>query len=490
MTRDTIEFDKIPTVLKRYSFSSKMEIAFRYSRDVINCNGINYNLISQGYPAPWDLETFTMMSIITQEWTNNKFSFPHDTVFSRIMTTIRDFVPSRLEKEEDANEKLHNYLMAVGLVQFDIQKNIYAQLYRYWKIFSFQNDFIDMPQLFHNRFKVDYSEVIKFAVFLWEYLTSPELPIQENYIEIIQKKWPIPIELLTISRSEYIKELNSISTDLENYIFCLRPSYSFPFIEYNNKLYLPLPHVIVRAVTSSLLFRLTDQNNELQKQIGKHVLEQYLFDLINGQDFDEVLSEKTYSIGHNNDQKTSDVMARRGNFVIFFDSKSFSPKRDIRIIDKPAIEKDINRLAKGCSQMYKQLRYYFQKKYNFFNCNNNIPLENRFGLVVVKEYPRFKLEQIYISAAQTLQINLESEEYKWLCSNIGIVEIDDIEKFCFVNADMLSSLINRRKSSDIYNHCLTEEQTNLNVQHEEYLDFCKKLEDSAVNSIYDFFFTP
>ena len=49
MTRDTIEFDKIPTVLKRYSFSSKMEIAFRYSRYVINCNCINYNLISQGY---------------------------------------------------------------------------------------------------------------------------------------------------------------------------------------------------------------------------------------------------------------------------------------------------------------------------------------------------------------------------------------------------------------------------------------------------------
>lgn len=58
---------------------------------------------------------------------------------------------------------------------------------------------------------------------------------------------------------------------------------------------LPLPHCVTRAITDSLLYRLTDSNSKLRTLFEKNVLEDYLFDIINKSTlFDEVLKEQSY----------------------------------------------------------------------------------------------------------------------------------------------------------------------------------------------------
>lgn len=487
MIKDFYDYRKIPTILKRYSFQSKMAIAFSHSRFIMANNGMNLRSVSEGYPSPWELETFTMMAVIAKEWNNNSFSAPPDRCFSRIIQSIRDYIPPSIDDEKDQKSRLSRYLLAVGLVQFDIQKNVLPRLYRYWRIFNFKNENIDMPSLFQEKFNCVYDEFLEFALSLWLYFFSVNLPLTKQQVISISKKWPIPLQSLTITRSEYIQSLNNITPLIENYVFCLRPSYSFPFIQYNDITYLPLPYVLIRAVTASLLFRLTDQNNVLQQNIGKNVLESYLLDLVKEQDLDEVLEEKNYTSGHNTDQKTSDIMARRGNHVLFFDSKSFTPKRNNRTGDIDAIMSDIDRLALACVQMYKHLRNNFQTKYNFFEDRCNIPLSNRYGLVVVKEESPFMLEQIYLATAKHLSIDPESAEYRWLCLHIGVVEIDAVENYCFVHADILDSLIKRSNSDTIYDHCLVDDQSNHSVEYQPYSDFCDHLLDSVQEEMCEVF---
>lgn len=479
MTKDNMDYKKIPTVLKRYSFQSKMDISFRHSRLIMNSSSVNLHLVSKGYSAPWELETFTMMSVVAEEWKNDNFAFPQDKCFKKIIESIRNYAHPQIEGDSNPKTRSYHYLMATGLVQFDIQKNILPKIFRYWYIFNFKNDYLDMPKLFKAKFQCNFDEFAEFALSLWTCFTSSNLPMLSYLIENINKKWAIPLNALTITRSDYIKELNGITSQIEDYIYCLRPSYSFPFIEHNGEIYLPLPHVLVRAVTSSLLFRLTDNNDSLQQAIGKNVLEHYLYELILDQDFDEVLSEQQYCFGKNNDQKTADVMARRGQFILFLDSKSFSPKRNIRLIDADSISGDIDRLAKGCVQMYKQLRHNFQIKYNCFEDPIDIPMDNRYGLVVVKELPHFMLEEIYTEVASRLKIDYGSTEYTWLCLHIGVVEIDDIENYCFVHSDLLESLIERNHRNSLYDHFLMDNHTDQSVSYKPYSDYCDKLLESV-----------
>ena len=66
-----MEYRKISTVLKRYSFEQKMSIAHEYSIPWVN--GVDESLAQTGLPLPWELETFVLFSVTSREWCNNSF---------------------------------------------------------------------------------------------------------------------------------------------------------------------------------------------------------------------------------------------------------------------------------------------------------------------------------------------------------------------------------------------------------------------------------
>ncbi|MFI3228052.1 MAG: hypothetical protein R3Y09_11715 [Clostridia bacterium] len=183
-----------------------------------------------------------------------------------------------------------------------------------------------MPKLFREKFGCEYFEFLVLVQFLWLCFSQNQVVIEPELLNFIFNKYPTVISVLSIKREDYIGLLNEITTNISDYLYCLRPSYTYPFINEGETLYLPLPHLLIRSVTSSLMYRLTECDNELSALIGKEVLEPYLYDIIlESEIFDEVYTEQEY-FDKKIEQRTLDVMARKGNEFIFSIVKCFRQK--------------------------------------------------------------------------------------------------------------------------------------------------------------------
>ena len=434
-----MNYNRIPTILSRYSFEEKMRICSEYSQIIMDMNmGMVAPKIIKDKALPWELETFSMLSIKAEEWKNDDFKGKKHKRFIEIINCIKDFQHSAI-KSQSHSFRVDLFMVVTGLTQFNIQEFIPYKLYRYNYYFNFKNNKIDMPKEFYNKLGCSYSNFLKFGYGL-HFIFACQAKISENIINYICKKNYFAIKELTLSRDEYIERLDQSSNDIADYLYCLRPSYTYPFISYMDRTFLPLPHLLVRAITSSLLYRLTEGNDVLNMTIGKEVAENYLLEIINKSIiFDEVYPEFEYKDGKSTN-KTIDVMSRKDNDYVFFDSKSTRPALGIRIFNQDSIERNIEELSKSCVQMYKHLREKFPQKYNPFKDYGAIEKENLWGIVVIPEDSFVMREKIYEKTAKKLEIELESEEYEWFSLHIGIVQLYEIERYCFVGENIIKHM--------------------------------------------------
>lgn len=478
-----MEYEEISTVLKGYSFEQKMNISHKYS--IFWIDGVDESLAQTGLPLPWELETFVLFSVTSREECNNSFDVKNQNVFSEIITSIRNYEPPKIQAVTGTPLLIKKLLTSVGITQFEIQENSINKLFRYNYFFNFSNDRIDMPLEFREKFGCSYKEVLSAMLGVWLSYSILKEGISPKEFAALYRLYPEVINNLCIPRDDYISQLSKITSDYRDYNYCLRPSYSYPFIIDNNVIYLPLPHLLLQSITSSLLFRLTEGRNDLQKTIGKEVIETYLFKIIcTSKAFDEVLPEKQYSVGRQRNLLTADVMARKNRCVVFFDSKSFSPKIDSRILCDSAIEADTSRLADGIVQIYKHIHNKFQTEYDFFEPKIDVPMDYRFGLVIIKTDPHIQLEDIYKYAAEKLNIDIDSPEYVWLCLHIGFADLYDVERFCFTQSDICTVLLNRAASGELYSPWLLElPENNEDFICREFKDFADKVYASALESL-------
>lgn len=445
----------------------------------------------RGVPLPWELETFLLFCVTSKEWKNDSFFDDNERIFFKAINSIKNYVPPLLEQARGTSIFVDRLLVSIGAVQFDIQEYYLYKLYRYNYYFSFVNKNINMPELFQNKFHCTYADFIIFAQFLWLILSDHMHIIPQQLIDFMVSKFYMVVSNLTLTREEYVAELNGITTSISDYQYCLRPSYSYPFITNQDKLYLPLPHLLMRSVTSSLMYRLTDERNELTEIIGKEVLEPYLYEIIKESSiFDEVFSEQEYRDKKGRKQRTLDVLARKDNIYVFFDSKMHSPKRNLRLLDKKIIMDEIDYLAKKCKQIYMHIHERFPFLYNPFSTKQTVEQDNVFGIVVIREDPYIRPEHVYLRTAELLDIDFKSNEYDWLCRHIGIVAIYDIEKFCFTDSDLISAIYANSQTGRINDFWLTyhldcDMISNTKVQAfiQNLSDNCQRIAEEYENNI-------
>lgn len=447
---ETNELTELITKLKRYSFESKMEKCQKYSEEHLDFFVINISDDMDKIPLPWELETFTVLSIQAKEWRNNELD---EVVFRKAINTIRDFVPEKLKKSE---EKFRDIFLTTAGNQFRVQRAFSRELYRYNYYFNFSNEEIDVKKSFENKFNCSYKDFCVFVSSLWSFLVLKRKKKNDSlyvnkcvkFIEYIKNKYKKVLENLSCSRDEYIKLLDLGPDDLTN---GTKPSYAYPFIKCNNKVYLPLTHLLFIAITEFLMFRFTEGDHELRGVLGKEVLENYLFHIIDkGKFFDEVKQEYEYNKGKKK-FRTIDIMAKKGNDIVFFDSKSTVPNSKITVIDEEAIEKNCKIMAKACVQMYKHLRQKFQLEYDPFSLEVETSSSNLWGIVVVSVDSYLKRDDIYQKAAIDLGIAVDSLDYEWLCLHVVVVELSVIEG-CFLgdNNKFLDNIKERATQKKLY----------------------------------------
>ena len=162
-----MEYAKIETVLKRYSFASKMQVSEHLSRFLLDGTVIDSDKISSGEVSPWEVELFAMLSIHAHEWESNEFSGNRGSrKLGEIITAIRSFIPPRLLAFKGTPELANKFLMVALQVQGASQVPIFFKIYRFSKYFSFSNT-ISMPGIFKAKIGCDHQKYIDIALCLW-----------------------------------------------------------------------------------------------------------------------------------------------------------------------------------------------------------------------------------------------------------------------------------------------------------------------------------
>lgn len=311
-----MDYERLPVILKKYSFIEKMRVLQYYSKQIINIHGIE---LTSGQPIAWELETFLLFAVKADEYNDNDFKCKNINKFIEMINCIKEHQHPTLVNKIGTIEFADFLLIALGSTQFDIQTyNIY-KYYRYNYFFTYVSDKIDMKKEFYKKFNVDYNSFLELGSIL-SFFCSLKVNLDPQILRYIILKYSKATSLLRLSREAFQKEIDKFSDSIHDYLYCVRPSYVYPFIEYNGIVNLSLPHCIPRAITDSLLYRLTDSNSELRSLFGKNVLEDYLFEILNKSFlFDEVLKEQCYKKKHNA-LKTSDVMCRKNDNYIFLNA--------------------------------------------------------------------------------------------------------------------------------------------------------------------------
>lgn len=486
-----MKFQEIPLHLKRYSFESKMNTTAAYSRLVMDVRGLKPVEKLRSMYLPWELEVFGLFSVIFDgEYSYNRINDRKNIKkFNEFMLSIREYVQPEFLDKYGKYAFIDYFMMVTLLTQAPLQEDVFYRYYRYQYIFSFSNDIIDMEHEFLEKFGVSFRRFLEFGYkmnFLYGIFSESNIDLKA--VAFLLNQYNDVASLLSMDRDGYAKKHKDLIGNIDRIMYCFKYTYQYPIVMEHDKAFIPLPHLLLQSTTTSLIFRLTEGNNDLRARYGKEVLENYLYHLFS---LDSNVSELSSEIPYGKGTDLSlDVMCRYDEVAILADSKAFAPGINIRLLDEEAIDKSIARVAKSIVQVYKHITERFLSKYNPFQIESYIK-ENIFGIVVLSEDNFIRRERIYEKACDLLDIEIESEEHLYMCSNIRIASLYTLESMIFGSHDIVKSLLRVRDDSNLwwdYNLVHDENDSKYIEQiiatRDEVMDIVNELRNDLVNNGY------
>lgn len=350
--------------LEKYTFESKMIACQLEASKIMNGSEVDLNVAVKLNITPWELEAFTLFSIIFDDEKATK-KLDHIT-FGEIITKIRNFWHPELDIAEENGTISEILGMTMLLQQSPIQGLNLQRLFRYNYIFNFQNEKVDFRAKFIEKYTDSFEKYEEFAFALFLLCSrSSNIPRwcyekPDYLLKVYQRKEVV--EHLSIKKEVYKKELTSFyKGKLLDYYYGLKLQYIWPLIEYGGYFYTPSPYLVINAVTESMLNQLTEGDEKLRGDLGKEVLESYLYDIaIELPSKTWISKEKEYFVNGNR-CLTSDVLLGEGEYVTFFDTKSLVPSTKLRQFNRKEIDHNIEMYADAIIEIYNQIRHYQQQ---------------------------------------------------------------------------------------------------------------------------------
>ena len=447
-----MDFNKILVTLKRFAFNEKMKVSQIHSTSILTSLGLIEMDELRKKPLPWELNAFAIFSILSdKEYNNNTFEGKSEKrKLYQILKCIRDSQYGEEEFDSSDSNFLRNFFIITGLTQMILQEHRIIKYYRYSYIFNFSNENVDMKKIFLDEFSVPYEKFIILGLQLNTQYTEDNLKkgvLTQKSLNKILSAYPQVVKFLSIKREDFIYLQKKLIYKPKDYVMAYNYLYTYPFIEDEEVLYFPLPHVITEAVTTSLLSRLTSGNQELRSHFGKDVLESYMLHLTNSSNFfDDVKEEYSYTFKRN-EKRTADLMIKKNDYTILLECKAMSPKRNLRRLDEGGISYTVERLSDAMVQLFKNANLRFNKEYFPFGKENCSCSNNIFGIVIIFEDSYIFREMIYKEVAKKLNMRVESADYKYLCSNFKFMSLHEYERVVFFNYDLFSLLVENRDNN-------------------------------------------
>lgn len=447
----TKDLDNIVSQLRHYSFMEKMFICNKCSRQIMDVTKLS--LFKQTNTIyPWELEIFAELSLFADgNKVTKSFNDNNGNDFINMINIIRNYQHSFLKKQKNM-DYANAFIMVTGLQQFKSQENILHRLYRYEYFWSFSNQKIDMPSVFKKNFDGKcYERFKEFATLIFFYESyKTDIGNIAKILEEIFNKYIDIVYHLKITRDEYkTKQSDKNDDNYENAIYGFNYLHSFPFIEFKNLLFLPLPYLVIDAVTDSLLTRTTYNDDHLRETIGKEVAQSYIECIFQESNiYEEVIPEIKYRIGKNKID-SPDIMIKDQDNFCFIDTKLSTPKLDIRKFNQEKINNTIERYAKYVIQMYRRIKEFINDSYYPFSKKVVVDKQNTFGIVAVLEEAYISRREIYSEAIRQLGINPECDEAEFIRVHVKFTNFRDLELFAFNSQNIFVAL--KKKSKDTKN---------------------------------------
>ena len=366
---------------------------------------------------------------------------------------------------------LDKFGILFSLWQFEEQEDEFIKFYRYSYFFNFKNERINMPTMFFKSFGTRYEDFVSLAVDIMLITLAGDYENYYNYISQIANKYRVAFETLSITSDEYYQKSLIVSNDLDDIAFSVKVSQSFPFIKHNNAIYLPLPHACITACTKSLLYRLTYNDDESRRKIGKEVMESYVYHILSTSESYDIVSKEVF-FNHKKNILSPDVLCFENGCLFAFECKLLTPSSKTRILDDDAVLRTKEILIDDICKLYKSLFVNYSTK------ENGLPFiekDNRFGAVVSLE--RIDFDHKTIMEAVANKLKLEDEERKFLEEHIRFDALYAIERLTFLRGNAIKEIKEMIRNEKIYDFDISHKTCNKNYSHKEFLSYKKKILD-------------
>ena len=334
---------------------------------------------------PWEINCLLTISIFTNSWKNDKYTIKD---IKRDINSLRSIIPNELKKEI-----AKWFSIVVSEQQFEYQNNIYLLMFRCLYYFNFCDEEINMKTIFKRKFNCDYYNFCLYLsiVSILSIVCEELSMIDKEIIDTINNYFGNVFNNLTVNIEELEEDYKNLKLSKIDSYNQYSPLIQTPVIIDGEDMIISY-HNFVLACSTSLIYRVTLNNNELRQLIGKNVFESYLFYITSlNPAFKKVIKEIKYANG----QLSPDVMATDGEIILLVDSKSYSSKIKLREFNTSIYFEEINKIAEYLAQLYDHCHNKYGKDYDCLNVEITNNRENIYGLVVVQRNPYFNNEKLY-----------------------------------------------------------------------------------------------
>lgn len=375
------------------------------------------------------------------------------------------------------NDFLHDFkaadiLAGFSLWQFEEQEDIFIKFYRYNFFFNYQTESIDTKSIFVNKFGTTYQEYMEFAYLIYA-IGLLGIDILNRYHGFIQKiidMYPQVVNHLKIGNENYRTLSETYCPDINKIAFSLKVSYSYPIICYNNNLYIPLPHIVTVACTKSLLYRLTDGDDMLRKNIGKENMEEYVYQITNQSNvYDDVRREIVY-YRKKQEYRTPDVLCFKDENMVAIECKLHTPASSLRILTQETLDKAKTMIIDDLVKLYKAL---FVNYPNQLEGIPHIDKNERYGILITLERFDFLHSEIMESVAKRL--SLAKEEKDFLNKHIRFDCLYNYETFAFSNGNLINEIKYMNENNKTFDFSISHTTCLKEHKNEEFLEFKNNL---------------
>lgn len=466
--------------LKKYTFESKMLTCQMYSCRLMDCSEVSMKNAYIENIMPWELETFALFSIVydlddaTEEISGE--------AFAEIITKIRNYWHPELTMAENNGTYAETFIMISGLQQFSVQGLILQKLFRYAYFFGFKDKEDNFNLAFENKFGCNYSRFDVDAFLLYLVCCKDEGLEAITKSRILEKVFSDAdfMKIIQLDKNDFKSKLDELyKNSKEDYFYGLKLQYLWPIIGGEQFNYIPVPYLVINAVTESMLNRLTDGNTKLRGILGKKVLESYLYDIYSEVSTVTWISkELKYDIGRN-EYLTSDVIVCENDYCVFYDTKALSPSLRIRKFERQEIDKNVKMYAEAILEIYNQIQNYCD---NCFSLDKPYDRENIFGVAVVLEDSYISRRSVYEYVFQNDK--LTNDEKNYIHSHIKIVSLRQIEHMVLQNTSFLGSLLDQHNVPDRwddYNYVMATTENGIIPIYKRYVDDLKNRAKTKAN---------